>query len=142
MREVKVHAGVAEAWLLPIGAITAPFAPHTARLYGFSPGGMGRAFHSCPLGPLEPLNPGKNFRGDRPPTPESGRWWHGPLRVSSATLSWNPSLGHAMATLLESACLIVRSQPSSRDGRYHAFAEDSVNGHLRKGRSPRMVLAG
>jgi len=47
-----------------------------------------------------------------------------------------------MATLLESACLIVRSQPSSRDGRFHAVAEDSINGHLREGRSPRMILAG
>src|SRR3990172_6797948 len=38
-----------------------------------------------------------------------------------------------MATLLESAWLIVRSQHPSRDGRVQAVAEDSINGHLRRG---------
>src|SRR3972149_10974033 len=38
-----------------------------------------------------------------------------------------------MATLLESAWLIVRSQHSTRDGRVQAVVEDSINGHLRRG---------
>jgi len=41
--------------------------------------------------PPETPNPGKNIRGERPPTPESGRWWHTPQRVSSAALSWSLS---------------------------------------------------
>ena len=76
-----------------------------------------------------PLPPGT----PNPPTPESGRWWHAPQRVSSAALFWSPASATPWRSCLNPSCLMVRSQHSSKDGRFHAVAEDAINGHLREG---------
>ena len=124
---------------------TSPAEPGCIPVQGTGGAGLSRP----PPLPRETPNPGKNFRAIGPPPlhPLRGRFAERPLvaRAPARQLGRSflePGLGHAMATLLESARLIVRSQLSSRDGRVHAVAEDSTNGHLRKGRPPRTHLAG